>query len=267
MQLEDLNILQAGDEEAPAVLLLHGWGSSAALMEPIATRLASSYHVTYPDLPGHGNSPPPPEPWGVHAHALLVQQIIKQVIKRPTHVIGHSNGGRIALYMACHEEFADSIQSLTLISPSGITPIRGLKYRFKSTLARLLKWPIGLLPARIKPFAHNWLRHTLIWQSLGSSDYRQITGVMRDTFVRLVNDYVDDCIQRIKKPTLLFWGERDTAISKYQMEQLERNIEGAALITLTNADHYGYLQAPEPFFRATEHFLEHLASDHQTIGE
>ena len=267
MQLEDLNILQVGPEDAPAVLLLHGWGSNAALMQPIASRLASRYRVTYPDLPGHGESPVPPEPWGVHAHALLVQRILEHSVEQPAHIIGHSNGGRIALYMACNEEFSKHIKSLILISPSGITPRRSLKYYFKKTLAQSLKFPVRFLPEKTKPYANDWLRHTLIWQSLGSSDYRQTKGVMRETFVKLVNDYVDDCVQQIKKPTLLFWGDLDTAISRYQMEQLERKIEGSALITLPNADHYGYLQAPGPFFQATEHFLDHLASEDQTSGE
>jgi 3-oxoadipate enol-lactonase len=43
----------------PSVLLLHGTPSPALDWMPIAERLAGSYRVLVPDLPGYGHSPPP----------------------------------------------------------------------------------------------------------------------------------------------------------------------------------------------------------------
>ncbi len=112
------------------MLLLHGWGSNAQLMRPVADALTDRYRVYNLDLPGHGLSPPP-EPWGVPEHAALVRRLLEEHIGAPTTVVGHSNGGRIALYMASEPDSSLLIQRLVLVSPSGIPPRRTWKYHAK----------------------------------------------------------------------------------------------------------------------------------------
>lgn len=257
LDYKQLYLEVTGPEAGPAVLLLHGWGSSASLMRPIAAALADQYRVYNLDLPGHGLSPPPPEPWGIPEHAALVQRLLEEGIAAPTSIIGHSNGGRLALYLASEPDPPPLIQRLILISPSGIMPKRTVKYHMRKNLAKILKAPFTLLPEPLREFGLDWLRHSLVWKALGSSDYRTLTGVMRDTFVKTVNCYVDDRIHRIDLPVLLFWGDRDEAISRHQMQVLEERIPNAGLVTLPQAGHYGYLDAPDTFIAATRHFLAH----------
>lgn len=45
---------EAGDAEAPAVLLLHGFPTSSFMFRDLIPRLADHYHVIAPDLPGFG---------------------------------------------------------------------------------------------------------------------------------------------------------------------------------------------------------------------
>ncbi len=45
----------------------------------------------------------------------------------------------------------------------------------------------------------------------GSSDYRAASGVMRDVFVRLVNETYEDELREITCPVELVWGSDDTA--------------------------------------------------------
>ncbi|MFQ8582906.1 MAG: hypothetical protein ACLSA6_10455 [Holdemania massiliensis] len=54
----------------------------------------------------------------------------------------------------------------------------------------------------------------------GSDDYRNATGVMRETFVKVVNDDVSDMLEDITVPVLLVWGEKRsrTALDGKQME-------------------------------------------------
>ncbi len=239
------------------MLLLHGWGSNARLMHPIAEALADRYHVYSLDLPGHGLSPLPPEPWGIPEHAALVGQLLEERIGAPTTLIGHSNGGRIALYMASEPSPSPWIERLVLVSPSGITPRRTWKYHVKKNLARTLKVPFEILPDPLREFGLDWLRHSLVWRALGSSDYRALAGVMRQTFVKTVTCHLDGRVHRIAVPVLLFWGNRDEAISHRQMHVLEDTIPNAGLVILPNAGHYSYLDDLGAFIAATRHFLEH----------
>ena len=259
---ESLNVESSGPAHGDPLLVLHGWGSSAALMQPLAHALAGTHRVYNTDLPGHGHSPPPPEPWGVPEHAALVQQLIDKRVRPETGqaaatVIGHSNGGRIALYMASTPEHADCIARLVLISPSGIAPERSLSTRMKSGLAKTLKAPFEHLPPMLRSPALDWLRHSLVWRALGSADYNALDGVMRETFVRTVNHHLDGPVHRIDVPTLLVWGENDTAVSRRQMETLEAAIPDSGLVVLEDAGHYGHLDAPDTVIAATRHFLEH----------
>jgi len=245
-----------GPSEAPDVLLLHGWGSSTAHMQPLAERLANRYRTHSLDLPGHGHSPPPPEPWGIPKHADLVADYIDTETTAPLPIIGHSNGGRIALYMASHAPYADLVQQLVLLAPSGIEPKRELSTRMKSTLARTIKTPFTWLPESLQSPALDWLHHSLLWQALGSSDYNALSGVMRDTFVRTVNHHLDDDVHRITVPTLVFRGEEDTAISDRQVQYLVDHIPDAGRVNLPGG-HYAHLHALDTVAAAVQHFLAH----------
>src|ERR1700735_5465931 len=47
---------EAGDPQAPAVLLLHGFPTSSHMFRNLIPLLAGDYHVIGPDLPGFGFS-------------------------------------------------------------------------------------------------------------------------------------------------------------------------------------------------------------------
>ncbi|MEZ4703337.1 MAG: alpha/beta fold hydrolase [Rhodothermales bacterium] len=257
-----LHVETSGPAHADVVLLLHGWGSSAALMRPIAHMLAPSYRVLAIDLPGHGLTPPPPEPWGVPEYARLVAAFLDREGLERVHIVGHSNGGRIALYMASDPDLARYVASLALISPSGTRPTRSVSYYVRSGIARALKLPIRLLPGRLRATGMDWLRHTWIWPLLGSSDFRQLTGVMRETFVKTANCYLEDRLARIEAPTIVLWGTGDDAISRKQMHTLVAGVRGAQLIELPGAGHYGYIDQPAP---VAEALSRHLEPRHATV--
>lgn len=251
-----LHLETTGPEAGAPILLLHGWGSSAELMRPVANALKDRYRVYNLDLPGHGLSPPPPEPWGVPEHAVVVQQLIEDEIGQPVTIIGHSNGGRIALYMAADDRMRGLIRRLVLISPSGVPRERTLGYHVRRNAAKVLKAPFEVLPEPLREFGLDWLRHSLVWRLIGSSDYSRLQGVMRDTFVKTVNQYVEDRLHQIEVPTLLFWGSRDEAVTRKQVQVLEEGIPDAGLVVLEDAGHYGYVDDLDTFIAATRHFLE-----------
>jgi len=50
---------EAGPQDAPAVLLLHGFPSSSRMWQPLLDRLADSFRLVAPDYPGFGHSDAP----------------------------------------------------------------------------------------------------------------------------------------------------------------------------------------------------------------
>lgn len=257
LPLGTLHVEVTGPEAAPPLLMLHGWGSSALLMRPYAQALSADFRVHNVDLPGHGATPAPPAPWGVPEYAHLVAAYVEGAMGGgPVPVVGHSNGGRIALFMASEAAYAPLLSRLVLVSPSGVTPRRTLKYHVRRTLAQVLKAPFQILPAPLRDFGLDWLRHSLVWKLLGSSDYSGLTGTMRGTFVKTVTHHLDDALHRIEQPVLLFWGDQDTAVGRDQMETLAREIPDAGLFVLDGAGHYGYLDALDVVAEGTRQFLK-----------
>ena len=57
-QIEGLSIFyrEAGPQDAPTLLLLHGLPSSSRMFEPLLARLSDRYHLVAPDYPGFGHS-------------------------------------------------------------------------------------------------------------------------------------------------------------------------------------------------------------------
>ena len=253
--ISNLHVEISGPAEADPVLLLHGWGSNAGLMRPLAEAFQQHYLIYNIDLPGHGTTPPPPEAWGIPEHAELLDAYLREQVGRPVHVIGHSNGGRLSLYMAGDPATAHHFRTLALISPSGVKARRTIKYYIRRGLATALKAPFVKLPAPMREYGLDWVRHTLVWRMLGSADYSRLHGVMRDVFVKTVNCYVEDRLAQITVPTLLFRGTNDDAISRYQMDIMQRGIPDCALIELESASHYGYLDQPEVVISSIRKFL------------
>ena len=250
-----------GPEGAPPVLLLHGWGSSAALMEAAGRPLEDAMRVHTLDLPGHGRTPAPPrladnEAWGVPEYAALVAHYITANGLAPVPVVGHSNGGRIALTMASDEKTAGLISRMVLVSPSGVTPPRPVSYHLRRGYVSALKAPFRLVPAGpLRERGLAWLRSTLYWRLVSTGDYAAASDAMRETFVKTVNHHVDERLGAIRVPTLVVWGDADTAVVREQVETLARDIPDAGLLVLPGAGHYGYLDAYPTYAAAVRSFL------------
>jgi pimeloyl-ACP methyl ester carboxylesterase len=256
-----------GPEDAPPLLVLHGWGSSAAMMRPVAEVLSDRFRVHNLDLPGHGQTPPPPAPWGVPEYAALVADYLDaHGIIDPLPAIGHSNGGRILLHLAGDAATAHRFARLVLVSPSGVRRTPSFETRLKRTVAKVLRSPFLLLPeGPLRAACLDWLRHSLVWRWLGSADYNRLSGVMRETFVRTVGHFVEDRLARIAVPVLVFWGDRDADIVREQVDRLVEAVPDAGLVVLEGAGHYGYLDRMDVFEAATRHFLEAMGGDRSSF--
>lgn len=234
-----------GSDRDTSILLLHGWGSSSELMAPLAVRLEKDFRVISVDFPGHGRSPAPHAAWDIPAHAFLVQQLLTQYASERTVIVGHSNGGRVALHMMTQANAPRNVRALVLVAPSGIRRKRSAGFYVRSWSARILKAPFSFMPGPIRDFGLDWLRHSLVWKLLSSSDYQSLEGVMRETFVQCVNHYVEDILPRIGVPVVVLRGDADDAISDDQVQRLVKRLPDAGLVTLPGAGHYAHLDAPD----------------------
>jgi len=86
--------------KGPTVLLLHGgMSSSASLLRAIGPSLVKRYRVAAFDRRGHGRTKDTDAPFSYDAMASETIAFIEH-LQRRVHVIGHSDGGNVALLVA-----------------------------------------------------------------------------------------------------------------------------------------------------------------------
>ncbi len=272
----------------PPLLMLHGWGSSARVMLPLARALSDIRTCYVPDLPGFGATPVPKERWEIGDYANLARSFSREVIGGPTDVLAHSFGGRMVLKWASESargkgngdkggrisasghakpcpdltggNATDSTPGSALLKiiitgGAGMKPRRSFSYYRRRVTAMILKAPFVLLPGTLKSKAMDWLRGTAVWKSLGSSDYQKLDGVMRETFVKTVSEHLEDCLPDISQEVLLLWGKEDEATPWYQAERMEKGLRNGALVGIDRAGHYAFLDQPDRFQRIVRAFL------------
>ena len=193
-----------GDPDAPLRFVwMHGWGHHHRFMEPMAKYWNKEAHNILLDLPGFGQSPPPKQPWDVADYATAVEQLLSGMKnEKPTVLIGHSFGCRVALHMAVRE--TNRYKSLVLIAPAGLKMKRTYLSRLKSTIIKWFYRSIkGLDRLTGWDFKKKWANR------LGSADYRAAQGVMRDILVKTVNENLSETASKVKIPVLLMTGSND----------------------------------------------------------
>jgi pimeloyl-ACP methyl ester carboxylesterase len=210
----------------PWVLALHGWrrdhGDFTAALDGL--------DAVAVDLPGFGATPPPPEAWGSAEYAAAVEQVLDEMAT-PVVVLGHSFGGRVAVHLAVRRP--DAVSALVL---TGVPLIRRVgagraprSFRWAKALHRR-----GLLgDGRMDELRE---RH-------GSADYRAAQGVMRDVFVRVVNESYEEQLAALRCPVELVWGDDDTETPLPVAEEAAGLLADATLSRLSGAGHMTPLTA------------------------
>jgi pimeloyl-ACP methyl ester carboxylesterase len=94
-----LNYAEGPDNGAPLVLL-HGGSSRWQWWEEIIDRLAARSHVVAPDLRGHGRSTWTPGHYRLFDFVEDLGVFLRDVVRRPAVLLGHSLGGEVALITA-----------------------------------------------------------------------------------------------------------------------------------------------------------------------
>ncbi|MCF6139260.1 alpha/beta fold hydrolase [Pseudalkalibacillus berkeleyi] len=234
--------------EGRSILLLHGWGTSLKSFEPVHNNLEKHFKVYSIDFPGFGESEEPPEPWDVEAYTNMLRKFITDLNIEDPILVGHSFGGRVSIRYAAHHP----VHKIILVDSAGVKPKRKLSYYYKvytyKTFKKLLNLP-GLK-------GHKEEILTKVKGKLGSADYKNVSGVMQQTMVKVVNEDLQRFMPEIKAPTLLVWGENDTATPVGDAEIMEKAIPNAGLVVLKGVGHYSYLEKLNEFLVIIDNFLE-----------
>ena len=251
ININGLNINYICEGEGECLLLLHGWGSNITLFNGITELAKTKYKVIAPDMPGFGLSDEPKRPWCVDDYVDFVIEFLSKMDVHKVHLLGHSFGGRVIIKLFSRKDLPFDIDKVILVDSAGVLPRKTIKQKIKIKAYKLGKAILKTAPVqRLFPDALNKLQ-----SKSGSADYKAASPLMRQTFVRVVNEDLTPYFSSVTSPTLLIWGENDTATPVSDACIMEKLMPDAGKVVLKGCGHYSFLDDSYTFLRVLASFL------------
>lgn len=248
---------EAGDRNAPALVLIHGFASSTLVWSKVFLRLAEAgYRVIAVDMLGYGYSAKPKNgEYTIAGQAKLLTRLL-DALKIPRAVfVGSSYGGAVAA--TCALDYPERVEKLVLVGT--VNNNRPLAFK----LMRVFGSPVvGDVVSPLLIGSRRLLRHRMkrvydrhAWvMDERRVDARHLplraAGTQR-AIINTVRRWDAERISRdahlITQPTLLLWGENDRDIPLSDGERLHAEIPGSRLIVFVNCGHLPHEEYPEAF--------------------
>ena len=233
----DINYIRYGNNKNRTIVMLHGWGQNIEMMKFIGDKLDEDVLII--DLPGFGKSKEPDTVLSIYDYANLVHDLISNLKIKNIILIGHSFGGKIALAYASKYK----VEKLVLLASPFKSKENKINIRTK-VLKKLKKVP-GL--NKLEEFAK---------KHIGSTDYKNASGIMREILVKHVNLDITEDVKKITCPTLIIWGDNDECVPLSDGKLLEKLIKNSGLIVFEGCTHYAYLERLDQLIRILNEFFK-----------
>ena len=239
-KIDGISVNYIDEGEGETVLLLHGWGANITLYQSIVDTLKQGRRVLALDMPGFGKTPEPERPWCVDDYVDFVLKFILSFNLEKISVVVHSFGGRVFFKMNAKENLPFTIERAVLIDSAGILPKKTVGQKVS---LRCYKIGRAFMSTKVMHFLYPDAVEDMR-RNRGSSDYNSATPLMRDTLVKVVNEDLEPLIHLVKCPTLLIWGDLDTATPIEDARRMEELIADAGLVVCEGAGHFSYAEQP-----------------------
>lgn len=249
MIIDDLDLNYITEGKGKDVLVLHGWGANINTVLPIVNILKDKFRVHALDLPGFGKSEEPHEPIDSFKYADIVKSYMDTMGIKKAILIGHSFGGKLSIILG--SKYPELVEKIVLVNSAGLIPKRGPKYYLKVYSFKILRAIYKTI------FQDNKEKIEKFYKKFGSTDYKDASGVMRKILVIVVNENLLPILNKIKAPTLLIWGDKDTSTPLYMGRIMEKEIPDSGLVVLEGTGHYSYLDDYQRFAVILRNFLQY----------
>jgi 2-hydroxymuconate-semialdehyde hydrolase len=245
------DLAYADTGEGPAVVLLHGFPTSAFLWRREAWLLAQRMRVIAPDLLGYGRSEKPldadlTEP----AQAGYVRELLDRLEVRRVALVGHGLGGVVAQLLALDAHELE-VPALVLVDAPTLEgwpddDVRGLQGtpRDRQTTAAVegavrrrfdlgMGHPERLTDADLHAYLQPWAADpAALFRAACAMEGKGLAGRQED-------------LSALDMPALLIWGEDDPFVPAEAGERLADLLPGSTLGLLPGCSHFVGEDAPQ----------------------
>ena len=279
-----LNVALAGADDAPPIILLHGFPESHRTWRRVAPLLQDKFRLIMPDQRGFAGSDRPQEVDAYRAN-ILTDEIfaLADALGIATFaLVGHDWGGAMAWAAALRGD--SRVTRLAIVnSPHPLifqkSLIESAKQRAASQYINAFRTPgfekviermgydtffektftghvdLALIPESEKDqYLAEWSQPGAITAMLNW--YRASRLIIPPPGATVpIPDWALGVFQHVTIPTLVIWGMRDKALLPIQLDGLDRLVDDLQIVRLPNAGHFAPWEAPEPVADALRGFL------------
>jgi pimeloyl-ACP methyl ester carboxylesterase len=217
------------------IILIHGLSGSSRWWVRNIPALAEHYRLYLIDLPGFGTMRHYRQRFALDEVASGIVLWMEAVGIKQAHLVGHSMGGYICLWIAAHHP--ERVQCLVLVSPAGIPHIRSLHgYAL----------PLLVTIRSLKPSFF----YILISDALRAGPLTIVRAAQE-----LLTKDIRECLKDITAPTLLIWGEYDSLVPSMLGDILNQELTHTHLHILKKTGHVSMFDQPKQFNAAVLTFF------------
>ena len=249
---------EGGPQDAPTVLLVHGFAADKNSWLWFARPLTERYRVIVVDLPGFGESSSPHGSYDVGTQAERLASFIDALALRRVHLLGHSMGGHIAALYAAR--YPERLASLALMANAGVQAPQpsGFMQRLQRNesnpllvenpqqYSELMNW-LFVAPPQLPQSVHGYLAARAVERH---AHYQRIFSHLQQRYLPLEPE-----LPRIQAPTLLLWGDSDRILDRSSIDVMRPLLHDARAVILKDCGHAPMLERPE---QSAGHYLAFL---------
>lgn len=255
---------EAGEENAPPIILIHGFISSNIIWSHVLRPLAQAgFRAIAPDLPGYGYSDKPRDAqYTIAEQASAVVGLMDRLGIRKAVIVGASYGGAIAATIAL--DYPARVEKLVLV---GAVTNDDPKKKFLLRVSCLpvigdVTTPLFLgsrwiLRKRMEDM-YRRMGRPINEKMVASRHHLLAAAHTHRAMIRTARRWSATRVEReaplIRQPTMLVWGDQDDHIPVENAFRLRDAMPNAKLVVFRNCGHLPPAENPEKFVEALAEF-------------
>lgn len=239
----------------PALLFLHGLGSSADDWERQLPAVAEDYRVILVDLPGHGRSALPVGRLTVQGMAREVDGLLAHLGEGGVHVVGLSLGACVALALA--HRAPTRVRSLTLVNAFARLRPAGTRGALRMALRAVLLGtaPMTTVASLVARTVFPRPEQAALRQAAVVSLARTSRRAYAAAAAAVAGFDARASLTDVRCPTMVVAGIDDGTVAIEAKDALARGIAGARLVLVPDSGHVTNVDQPVVFNAVLREFL------------
>jgi non-heme chloroperoxidase len=252
-----LQYVEQGNSSGLPLILLHGYADSWRSFERVLPHLPKSIRAFALTQRGHGDASRPVTGYRPLDFENDLVGFMDALELNTAVIAGGSSGGIIARRFAI--DYTNRTLGLILVgSPLTLKDKPSVLELWDSTISKL-EDPID--PSFVRGFMMSQLAQHVpqaFLKTMLRENLKVPARVWMATLGGLLEDDSLEELNRIKAPTLIVWGDKDTVIPRSDQETLLERIAGSRLVVYPSAGHALYWEEPAQFASDIVAFIENL---------